>query len=156
MDAARALQIKQQLSKLNGTELENVAATALAQCEDTDCRNVVLKEALHRASALVPQHVGEGGRLALQVGAAASVGAARGLFGDLYGRLAAAIPAAAGLALGLMSRDAESKAAGFSVVGGASSGFAAVEARDLFDILRAKLSAKVTTSKPQVQPPAGQ
>jgi len=160
MDAARAMQISAKLQGLKGAELERVAAGALADCEDADCRNTVLVQALTRAGQaadlVIPKHVGEGHRLALSTGSAGLTGLARGLFGELWGRLAAGVPAIAGLALGLGSKDPSAKAAGFAILGGASNAMTGIETRDLGEIIAAKVSAKVTTRKTTANQPAAQ
>ena len=153
MDASRSIQIDKSLSGLNGAELARVAAASLAECDDLACMNQVLSSALSEQAKATPHTMGEGSRLALTTGAGALAGSLRGALGDTYGRLAVGAQALVGLTVGWASKDPDQKAAGMSVLAGASAGAAAIEAFEVSQVIRAKMAVKVELSKPAAVAP---
>jgi hypothetical protein len=154
MDAGQRLHIEQQLSTLKYGELASVAGAALAECRDLQCQQDVLTAALNRAGQLLPTHVSEGGRVAIATGAGFAAGMLRGGLGDLWGRVATAVPALVGLTVGLASKSASMKAGGYSILAGTAAGEAAVEAYDIGQILRAKMRTPVAKAQAVAAPVA--
>jgi hypothetical protein len=143
MNASDRLAIDKQLSTLDVDNLFPVASAALAQCSDLECQNDVLQSALHRTSLQIPKKVGEGARFALGLGAGATTGLVRGALGDLWGRVATLVPLVSGLTLGIASKDASYKAAGYAIALGTSAAEGGIEAYELGQILRAKMLTPV-------------
>jgi len=98
----------------------------------------------------VPVTVKEGGRLAFASASAVATGTLRGTLGDLWGRVASAVPAIGGAVTGMVSKDVETKAAGYSILTGAVCATLGIEAADLGQIIRAKMRTPV--AKQTVQP----
>jgi hypothetical protein len=123
-----------------------------AACKILQCQQDVLTAALNRAGQFMPKDINEGGRIAIATSAGAVAGMLRGGLGDVWGRVAVAVPALIGLKVGLASKDASMKAGGYSILAGIAAGEAAVEAYDIGQILRAKMLTPIVKARAVAAP----
>ena len=146
LDATAQMQIRKELEGLarKPDALVDTAYAALQKCDDAECQNFVLRNALAARDTLIPKHVTATSEIAIEASAGFLAGVERGALGPVVGRVVNAVQAAVGLGGGLMAESIEAKRVGYSVMGGTAAGAAACEGRDLGEWMAAKVHAATT------------